>query len=39
MWSNDVKYKYMFILPLKNLARKKLIIAYDVDGSTDNNLQ
>ena len=23
MWSNDIKYKYMFIFPLKNLARKE----------------
>ena len=25
MWSNDIKCKYMFILPLKNLARKGFI--------------
>ena len=24
MWSNDIKYKYMFMFPLKNLARKGL---------------
>ena len=25
MWSNDIKCKYMFIFPLKNLARKELL--------------
>ena len=25
MWSNDIKCKYMFMFPLKNLARKELI--------------
>ena len=25
MWSNDMKYKYMFMIPLNNLARKGLI--------------
>ena len=25
MWGNDTKCKYMFIFPLKNLARKELI--------------
>ena len=25
MWRNDMKYKYMFMFPLKNLARKGLI--------------
>ena len=24
MWSNDIKFKYMFMFPLKNLARKEL---------------
>ena len=24
MWSNDIKCKYMFLFPLKNLARKGL---------------
>ena len=24
MWSNDMKYKFMFMFPLKNLARKEL---------------
>ena len=24
MWSNDIKCKYMFMFPLKNLARKGL---------------
>ena len=28
MWSNDIKYKYMFMFPLKNLARKGLIIIW-----------
>ena len=28
LWSNDIKWKYMFIFALKNLARKVLIIAY-----------
>ena len=26
MWSNDIKCKYMFMFPLKNLARKGLIV-------------
>ena len=26
MWSNDIKCKYMFMFPLKNLARKGIII-------------
>ena len=26
MWSNDIKCKYMFMLPLKNLARKGLTL-------------
>ena len=26
MWSNDIKCKYMFMFPLKNLARKELIV-------------
>ena len=25
VWRNDIKYKYMFMFPLRNLARKKLI--------------
>ena len=29
MWSNDIECKYMFMFPLKNLARKGL------KGSTD----
>ena len=26
MWSNDTKYKYMFMFTLKNSARKELIM-------------
>ena len=26
MWRNDIKYKYTFMFPLKNLARKGLIL-------------
>ena len=25
MWGNDIKYEYMFMFPLNNLARKELI--------------
>ena len=28
MWSNDIKYKYMFMFPLKNLARNELTNIY-----------
>ena len=28
MWSNDMKYKYMFMIPLNNLARKWLTAPY-----------
>ena len=28
MWCNDIKCKYMFIFPLKNLARKEFWIYY-----------
>ena len=24
VWRNDIKYKYMFMFPLKNLARKEM---------------
>ena len=27
MWSNDIICKYMFLFPLKNLARKGLIVS------------
>ena len=27
MWSNDIKYKYMFMFPLKNLVPKGLTAA------------
>ena len=26
MWSNDMKYKYMFMIPLNNLAHKVLML-------------
>ena len=26
MWRTDIKYKYMFLFPLQNLARKELIV-------------
>ena len=28
MWSNDIKCKYMFMIPLKNLARKELSMLF-----------
>ena len=28
MWSNDIKCKYEFMFPLKNVARKELINTY-----------
>ena len=30
MWSNDIKCKYMFMFPLKNLARKGLSNQSDI---------
>ena len=30
MWNNDMKCKYMFMFPLKNVARKEL----NLDGET-----
>ena len=28
MWSNDIKCKYVFMLPLQNLARKELTFVF-----------
>ena len=34
MWRNDMKFKYMFIYPLQNLARKSgLFLRYDSDDT------
>ena len=35
MWSNDMKYKYMFMIPLNNLARKGLTAFLEVHISGD----
>ena len=31
MWSNHIKYKYMFMFPLQNLARKELNLPLKLD--------
>ena len=37
MWSNDIKCKYMFMFPLKNLARKGLSYFKQVTKQTQKN--
>ena len=38
MWSNDIKYKYMFMFPQQNLARKELIITYNMIMASSGDL-
>ena len=36
MWRNDTKSVYMFMFPLKNLARKGLTVSYNPTGDEEN---